>query len=72
MSILKWMITASLMVGMTFATVGCENNTNPPPVENADAPEIQMPAGETTDAPADDTKVDVDVDAPPADAPAES
>ena len=71
MSILKWMLTASLMVGMMFATVGCENNTTPP-VENTEAPEIEMPAGETTDAPADDADVDVDVDAPPADAPAES
>lgn len=65
MSIFKWMTTASLMACMMFATVGCETETQDPPVEQTESPDIEMPAADSdVDAPpADEPAVDVDVDA---------
>lgn len=45
MSVLKWMCSASLVMGLMVFSIGCETKTaEPPPVENTGDPEITMPA----------------------------
>ncbi|MBA2116004.1 hypothetical protein [Bremerella alba] len=44
MSVLKWMCSASLVMGLMVFSIGCDSKTAAPPVENTDDPDITMPA----------------------------
>ncbi|QDU74877.1 hypothetical protein Pan97_18960 [Bremerella volcania] len=44
MSVLKWMCSASLVMGLMVFSIGCSSKTAEPPVENTSEPEISMPA----------------------------
>lgn len=44
MSVLKWMCSASLVMGLMVFSIGCDSKTAEPPVENTTEPDITMPA----------------------------
>lgn len=44
MSVLKWMCSASLVMGLMVFSIGCNSKTAEPPVESTGEPEISMPA----------------------------
>lgn len=44
MSVLKWMCSASLVMGLMVFSIGCNSKTAEPPVESTGDPEITMPA----------------------------
>lgn len=54
MSIFKWMMTACMLMGLSFVTMGCEGDTAAPPAQDTDTPQIEMPADDTSETPATD------------------
>ena len=44
MSVLKWMCSASLVMGLMVFSIGCETKTAEPPVDETAEPDITMPA----------------------------
>lgn len=55
MSVLKWMCSASLVLGLMVFSVGCVVKEAEPPVENTVEPEITIPAeGDEAAAPAEE------------------
>ncbi|MEW4562590.1 hypothetical protein AB1K70_08695 [Bremerella sp. JC770] len=63
MSVLKWMCSASLVMGLMVFSIGCNSKTaEPPAVEDTSEPDITMPAdgdaapatGDAEEAPAEE------------------
>ncbi len=52
MSMLKWMCSACLVMGLMVFSIGCDSKTAEPPVEETSEPDITMPA-EGDSAPAE-------------------
>ena len=44
MSVLKWMCSASLVMGLMVFSIGCDSKSAEPPVDETSEPDITMPA----------------------------
>jgi len=65
MSVLKWMCSASLVMGLMVFSIGCETKTTEPPVDDTNDPDITMPA-EGDDTPEADPMGDASPEGEPA------